>query len=931
MKLTLGHVNIRSISANFPNFREYLLTQNYHVFGLTEIWVSPHFNINLLAIPGYTFCHIPRRTRGGGVGIYVRNNINFSVVFRDIRQNIEQVWIRFRLQCRIIIVGVVYRPGNDIPSFISEFENSLSSVVTLGNEIFCLGDFNINAFNLFGPAYSSFTTCLESFSLRQLITDPTRVTPYSSTLIDFVIAYMDTNVLESGVRDVHGLADHSVVYCIVDLEPESSAPVIRTYRDYTNFSMHYFQQDLISMPWNEIIYLQNIDDKVTFFNQIMTDLFDRHAPFITRSFHKPFEPWHTDNISMLMRRRDNARRRYDRTGDLDDLNYYRQLRNYTTYLQRHEKKCYLQHCLNSGDSKQLWSNLKKFGIQSKNIEIPEHMRDEHAINDSFLASQDDNVADLELLHYYNNNIHQSVTEYFEFILTSEDEIFKVIASIKSTAVGADGIGLKMLTLCCPFVVKYLCHIFNTCLLHHVFPSCWKQSFVIPIPKRACVTDHSDLRPISILPLVSKIFEKILSSQLTRHIQHFNILPKTQSGFRRGYSCTSALTNITDDILRNADEGSVTALVLLDFSKAFDTINHDLLLSILRYIGLGEGPVALFESYIKDRYQKVVISNISSDYAPVRSGVPQGSVLGPLLFSIYTARFAHSVTYSKIHMYADDTQICHAINSQNVAESITELNTDVNNLADISMKHNLKLNAAKSSIIFFGNKISRTNISANSVVAVNNTNIPVVKTVKNLGVYFDSDLRFKVHVTKCLQHGYSTLKLLFSNRHLLNQNLKKILCDSLVLSRLNYCDAVYHHCLDSVDSRRIQVLQNSCLRFTYGFRRREHVTPFLLRSGWLCMRDRRLLHVTTFYHKILTEKTPPYLYDKITFRTDVHNINIRHKHVLTIPTHKLQLFKRSFSYTIANIYNKISFNLKSLTILSFKKRLKCLLLEKEIVI
>jgi len=336
--LEFGHVNIRSITANFHNFRNYLLSSNYDIFALTETWLAPHFDVQLIAIPGFNFCHLPRQTRGGGVGFYIKSNIKFHIVLQEIKTSIEEMWVKFVLRGGTVVVGVVYRPGGDIPSFISNFENSLSSMVTMGDEVVILGDFNINAFNMFGNAYSALSSLFESFCFKQLITEPTRITPYSATLIDYILIHSDAYVVGSGVRDVRGLADHCVVYCVVDIDCVPSAPVVRTYRDYTNFNMDVFNRDLYSIAWDEILYFDNIDDKVLLFNQFLLDLFDRHAPFISRTFNKPFKPWYTDNIHFLMKRRDSARQKYNRTNNVRDLNYYRQLRNYTTYAQRQEKK-----------------------------------------------------------------------------------------------------------------------------------------------------------------------------------------------------------------------------------------------------------------------------------------------------------------------------------------------------------------------------------------------------------------------------------------------------------------------------------------------------------------------------------------------------------------------------------------------------------------
>jgi len=834
------------------------------------------------------------------------------------------LYIESILKCIEVIVGVVYRPGGDVMAFLADFEETLSTVVPNSDYVFCLGDFNINAFNTFNNSFINFTTLLDSFCLQQLITDPTRVTPYSSTLIDFVLVSSDLGIAESGVRDVRNLADHRVVYCVSDLDPGPSAPIVRSFRNYSSFNYQNFYSDLTDLPWNNILYLNSIDEKVELFNNLINTIFDKHAPFITRTFTGPYKPWHTQTIKDLMRRRDNARKQFKRTNDPDNLAYYRQLRNFTTYAQRHEKRVYLNECCKTGDSKRLWSNLNKFGIQAKRPSMPEHFRDVNAINDYFASIQSMAAPDTDLFTFYNNNVKDTVTEQLVFSLCTEEDVLKIISTISSNAVGADGISVKMLSLCCPFISKYLCHIFNTCLLDNVYPTCWKESIVIPLPKCPKASNLSDLRPISILSVLSKILEKIISLQLRQHLVKNKILPDSQSGFREGYSCATALASICDDILRNTDNGFLTALVLLDYSKAFDNINHNLLLSILHYVGLGEGSVELFRQYLSDRFQRVVLSGVSSGPVFVGSGVPQGSVLGPLLFSIYTSTFQRSVMHSKVHMYADDTQIYHSINIQNLEVDVAQLNSDINELVQVSEKHGLSINSSKCCLIIFGNRSIRSAREERIKISVKDDVLSVQKHARNLGLYLDSDLRFKVHVTKCLQYAYSTLKLLFSHRHILNQELKKLLCDSLVLSKLNYCDTVYNSCLDSIDIRRIQVLQNSCLRFIYGMRRRDHITSALLRSGWLRMCDRRLLHSAVFYHRIITKKTPPYLYNKIRFRTDIHNINIRHRHVITIPAHNIQLFKRSFSYCVAHIYNKIPLTFKTLSVNYFKNKLKSLI-------
>lgn len=188
-----------------------------------------------------------------------------------------------------------------------------------------------------------------------------------------------------------------------------------------------------------------------------------------------------------------------------------------------------------------------------------------------------------LLNYYKNN--RLNNNNFKFQTENEFTILKIINDISTNATGCDGVNAKLLKLCCPHIIPHITHIINFCLSNNVFPTIWKSAIITALAKKSNPTEYKDLRGISILPTLSKIIEKIMEQQLRDYLTLNNLLPIVQSGFRPGYSCTTALLNIMDDIITASDKGECTALVLLDFSRAFDTLNHEILLSILKYIGL----------------------------------------------------------------------------------------------------------------------------------------------------------------------------------------------------------------------------------------------------------------------------------------------------------------------------------------------------------
>lgn len=476
-------------------------------------------------------------------------------------------------------------------------------------------------------------------------------------------------------------------------------------------------------------------------------------------------------------------------------------------------------------------------------------------------------------------------------------------------------------MCSVSSAVYCAHIINFCIINSVFPEAWKRAHIIPLPKTSSPQTFNDLRPISILPTLSKILEKILVEQLSKHLSVNKILPINQSGFRKAHSCATALLNITDDIFQATDHGKLTLMTLIDFSKAFDSINHHLLLSILHFAGMEDTSIALLRSYLTNRSQAVTYENHQSMFLPISNGVPQGSVLGPILFLIYMSELSSCIMSCNSHSYADDTQLYISFYPDEVAQAMAAVNYDLNNVLSFCTSHCIKINPVKSVSILFGSKGARSQSKGLIDISLDGVGIEVKDSLKNLGMFLDCDLRFSQHISKCLQKAYSSLRLIYTNRTVLSPRIKAILCDSLVLSNFNHCDVVYNSCITSADKNRIQKMQNSCLRLIFGIRKYDRISHTLRDTKWLDMQNRRYLHSACLFHNIITTQTPPYLYNRIVFRTDVHTLNLRFKGALTPPLHHLDLFKRSYSYCISNIYNNVPENLKTLNISTFRKHLK----------
>lgn len=541
-----------------------------------------------------------------------------------------------------------------------------------------------------------------------------------------------------------------------------------------------------------------------------------------------------------------------------------------------------------------------------------------------------NVND-ETINFYSNNVKSRVNE-FHFKLITHENVKDILFSVKTNAMGADGINIKMILLSCPYIVPFLTHIINCCIERKYFPDSWKLAYIIPIPKVKIPSDYKDLRPISILPIFSKLLEKILNLQIQNHLERNNILPDIQSGFRPNHGCGTALLKVVDDVLSARDTNKSTALILLDYSKAFDTISHRLLFAILHYFGFGDNAIVMVQNYLKNRKQCVKIGNKLSDPLGIYSGVPQGSILGPTLFTIFTANFHSAVTFCDLHCYADDHQLYLSFESDDLHNSNLKINADLDSLLTTSKNHSLSINPRKSQVILFGNKSQRSFLSDNLKIYVDNEPLPFADCARNLGLYVDHTLCFNIHVTNCIKKAYGNLKLLYGCRTYLNKKSKIILCDSLVLSQFNFADVVYFSCITKGDQMRIQRVQNACIRFIYGINRYGSISTKLKELNWLSMKHRQILHSCCLYYKIIKNKIPVYLYNKIIFNGDLHNLNTRQRSLISSPRHRTAMYQRSFSYNIYKYYNLIPTNLKiAESIFTLKKNLKNSIINEALII
>ena len=508
---------------------------------------------------------------------------------------------------------------------------------------------------------------------------------------------------------------------------------------------------------------------------------------------------------------------------------------------------------------------------------------------------------------------------FEFHAVTEKDIEKIVKHIPSNkAPGHDRVSARVLKDSLPATLPVITNLINSAFASNCFAQAWKSAEVIPILKSGDPDEPENTRPISLLPIMSKVCERAAHSQFMDFLDKNSKISGSQSGNRKLHSTETALVHYTDQLLKNMDEKRVSLVVLLDMSKAFDSIRHNKLLSKLQSLGMSDSALAWFKSYVSSRKQVVRIGSALSDPLHLTTGVAQGSILGPVLFTLYINDLLSVPKKCKTMGYVDDTKLLLALPPSDLKVAIPDFNSDLQAVAKWCLKNSLLINPDKTKLLIVGVPQLTRSLSLPPVILMGK-NIKPSAVVKDLGVWVDTAVTFDDHISKLSSSCLYKLRHINRIKHLLDSKTLKLIINALIFSRLFYCSNVWGN-TSSKNICKLQLIQNFACRIILGLKKFDHVSTARKSLGWLCVRQKLRLNTVTMVHKCRRKQAPPYLCNLFQDRLNVSGRSTRSKSQLNLPKCRLSTGQRSFAFRGAKEYNSLPDDIRAIeNILSFKRK------------
>ena len=878
------HLNIASLQYHIAELQILLSTLSCQIdiLSITETKLRTNIKpVQNIDIPGYTIAHTPTDATKGGTLLYISEKYNYKPrkdLEMNISKQIESTFIEIvNPSGQNNIIGSIYKHHTITQrEFTDNFELLLAKLRKENKPTYLTGDFNIDLLQIDKDfTTEQFYDKLTEKHFMPLITIPTRIVKSSKTLIDNIFTNRHIEGTTSGNLTV-GISDHMPQFCIIPNDNATNTNnKVKYKRDFSHFDSNKFMEEINQKPIESNL---NVTDYTEKFIETMSKLVDKHAPVrkMNQQEMKRLEkPWITEQILKKIKKKDSYYKKFTKENDStkkEVLNKrIKTMKNEITQMIRKAKhNHYKQFFLNNNsNTRELWKGVNEIiHTKSKNKSSPTCIntkinQTEVTVTDkSIIANTFNNyyaqvAEDLIKKRRYKGNKHFShylkdqVQKSFMMQPTTPQEVDDIIMNMDpSKKTGPYSIPPKIIKKIIPSIAYPISEICNKSFSEGICPGILKTSNIIPIFKKDSRLNVENYRPISLLSNITKIIEKIMFTRLYKFLDHHKCLYSQQFGFRAKHSTTHAVLSMIQEIRETIENDDVAVGVFVDFKKAFDTVNHEILLTKMEHYGIRGLSNKWFCSYLSNRKQYVTIDATDSSYEYVRHGVPQGSVLGPLLFLIYINDLNQCIKNSTTRHFADATNILHIIrNKQRNRNPFRKLNNDLRALTHWLLANKISLNKTKTEVVIFRKKT--TGIPPGKII-LNGLRLEYQHSTKYVGLILDEHLNFKVHIDTLNARLRRANNLLSICRHYVPKEILHQIYYGQFHSHLSYGCQIW---TTANDLQSTIVLQRKALRIITWSEPQTSATPLFKQMQILELEDIVKMNNLLFVHDILNDRAP----------------------------------------------------------------------------